>query len=897
MSKRMLIDAVREDEQRVVVLDKGTVVEADFNSASKTQIKGNIYLARITRVEPSLQAAFVDFGHGKHGFLPFAEIHPDYFQIPVADREALVESVQEAVARRQTSKPDEAPEATAAQPIEPQAAPEELAGKANKDPKPKKTRRVRKSTQKAEAEAEEGQTQASEALASSAADVQEEKDEKKETKAPEKKPRGRSGKKPVTAAIREDIVYADANESIDTVHPQEDEQEGKGEANPTLEETHKRISRSRSRRKPATQSVAAEKPNRPPRRHRDDEMDDLSDTDFEARIMTRAILSKRYKIQEVIKRNQVVLVQASKEERGDKGAAMTTYLSLPGRYCVLMPNTHRAGGISRRISSVTDRKRLKSVLDELTIPSSMSLIVRTAGAERTKQEIKRDHAYLSRMWDEIRETTLNSFAPALIYDEANLIKRAIRDIYESDTQEVLVTGEASYKTAKAFMKTLTPSHASRVKRYEGETPLFQAYAVEEMLEALNNPTVTLPSGGYLFINQTEALVAIDVNSGKATRERNIEETALATNLEAAHEAARQLRLRDLAGLVVIDFIDMDETRNVAAVEKALKEALKPDRARIQVGHISQFGLMELSRQRLRPSVAEATMSVCPTCHGTGYIKSNEATGRSLIRQVEAALQKGGIEGVKLFAGTELALSLANDQRAQLARLESAFSVSIEIAIDIHIGPAQYRGVYDRGGRFEAFGNAPTYPSAKRGRGKSKDRAEPRTPEPQSERQDDTRAEKPKRSARSKNADNPDVETHEASNEEALASPESSEEGERKKRRRGKRGGRSRSRKQDEMQEAQESALTMETTHAGEGAKDPSKAPQPDLALRSENAQSVEEKPKRKRPRKPKAEAETHAPAPVKEASPPAPKPTQGEALPADTTPSKKRGWWNRVMGM
>ena len=421
------------------------------------------------------------------------------------------------------------------------------------------------------------------------------------------------------------------------------------------------------------------KPTRPSRR-RDDEMDDLSDADFEARVMTRAILSKRYKIQEVIKRNQVVLVQAAKEERGDKGAAMTTYLSLPGRYCVLMPNTHRAGGISRRINSVADRKRLKSILDDLGVPSSMSLIVRTAGAERTKQEIKRDYAYLSRMWDEIRETTLSSFAPALIYDEANLIKRAIRDIYESNTEEVLVAGEASYKAAKAFMKTLTPSHANRVKHYTGETPLFQAYEVEEKLEALNNPTVTLPSGGYLVINQTEALVAIDVNSGRATRERSIEETALATNLEAAKEAARQLRLRDLAGLVVIDFIDMDENRNVGAVEKALKDALKPDRARIQVGRISQFGLMELSRQRLRPSVAEATMTTCPTCHGTGYIKSNEGTSRSIVRQIEAELQKGGIDKVTVFAGADLTLSLANDQRAELARLEDAFDIHIEIAL-------------------------------------------------------------------------------------------------------------------------------------------------------------------------------------------------------------------------
>lgn len=828
MSKRMLIDAAQADEQRVVVLDGDTLVEADFFSAAKAQIKGNVYLARITRVEPSLQAAFVDFGNGRHGFLPFSEIHPDYFQIPVADREALLEDVQEALTKRQVAlekaeeeaeakassqdevevseydadtDAEEAPKPKARSRRKPKAAKEETAedaveaapeaeAVAEEEEKPKKRRSPRK--KKIDSDAEAGEASAE----SAPVEAEEEKPKKRrsprkkkaeadaegseateEPAADEEKPKKatRSRKKSVAAAVEEEVVYADDTPT----EAAEQSNEGDSAADDSGGEAPKSRSRSRSRRGSgrgnnggnSSGNDRGDRGRGRPQRRRDDELDELSDAEFESRTMTRAILQKKYRIQEVIKRNQVVLVQVAKEERGEKGAALTTYLSLPGRYCVLMPNTHRGGGISRRIASASGRKRLKSVLDELDIAPSMSLIVRTAGAERTKQEIKRDFAYLTRTWDEIRETTLNSFAPTMIYEEASLIKSAIRDIYESDTSEVLVEGAEAQKAAKAFMKTLTPSHAARVKLYDDETPLFQKHGVEGMLESLNAPQVRLPSGGYLVFNQTEALVAVDVNSGKATRERNIEETALRTNVEAARECARQLRLRDLAGLVVIDFIDMEEHKNVTAVERALKEALKPDRARIQVGRISQFGLMELSRQRLRPSVAEATMVTCPTCHGTGFVKSDAVNARGIVRQVELALSQGNAGQVRIIAGAPLALKLANTQRENLSRLEATFGTEIEIVIDSAMGPTHFRCVLDRDGRHEAFGtegDGPREPKSK-GRNRGRGRGEPRN-EPKEE----------------------------SVAEEARSDDD--EEGDRKRRRRGKRGGRGRG-KRDEATEA------------------------------------------------------------------------------------------------
>jgi ribonuclease E len=515
MTRRMLIDAAHEEETRVVVMEGNRVVDYDAEIANKRPLKGNIYLAKVTRVEPSLQAAFVEYGGNRHGFLAFNEIHPDYYKIPVADREALI--------------------------------------------------------------AEEAETLEDEGSENSA--------------------------------------------SVETMGG-----------------------------------------------------DDLEHVERQ-----RVSIQRRYKIQEVIKRRQILLVQVVKEERGTKGAALTTYLSLPGRYCVLMPNTSRGGGISRKITNARDRKRLKTIIDGLNIDAGMAIILRTAGSERSKVEIKRDYDYLIRLWNDIRDLTLASTAPSLIYEEGNLIKRTIRDLYAKEIEEILVDGDSGYKTAKDFMKTLIPSHAKKVKKYAKDgVPIFQEYKAENLLETIHSPTVQLRSGGYIVIHQTEALVAIDVNSGRATRERHIEETALKTNSEAAEEIARQLKLRDLAGLIVIDFIDMEDNRNNFSVERRFKEALKNDRARIQIGRISPFGLLEMSRQRLRSSVIEITGDPCPHCNGTGYIQSTDWMALQVLRAVEDEAARQNASEIELSVSSEVALYLLNQKRQLLSELENRNSLRVII---------------------------------------------------------------------------------------------------------------------------------------------------------------------------------------------------------------------------
>jgi ribonuclease E len=516
MSKTMLIDAAHPEETRVVVLAGNQIDDFDFESASKKQIRGNIYLAKVTRVEPSLQAGFVEYGGNRHGFLAFGEIHPDYYQIPAADREALL--------------------------------------------------------------AEEAEQAA---------------------------------------------------------------------------------------------------------------LDEESDGDDE-QVRARRAAQRRYKIQEVIRRRQIMLVQAVKEERGNKGAALTTYLSLAGRYCVLMPNTPRGGGISRKITAVGDRKRLKSVISELEVPKGMGLIIRTAGAKRTKIEIKRDYEYLLRLWDDIRERTMKSIAPSLIHEEDNLVKRAVRDLYDKDVDAILVEGEEAYREAKDFIKMLMPSHAKKVQQYKAATPLFSRMKVESQLESIHSPIVQLRSGGYIVINQTEALVAIDVNSGRSTRERSIESTALKTNLEAAEEAARQMRLRDLAGLVVLDFIDMEENRNDRAVEKKMKDALRFDRARVQMGKISGFGLLEISRQRRRTGVLEGSSHICPTCDGTGRVRSPESASLQALRSVEAAVANRKDCEVALHADIATALYLLNEKRDHLTRLVQERGLVVRVFAESDMTPGQYR---------------------------------------------------------------------------------------------------------------------------------------------------------------------------------------------------------------
>ncbi|MBU6252245.1 MAG: ribonuclease E/G [Alphaproteobacteria bacterium] len=557
MTMRMLIDARHPEETRVAVVKGNRIEEFDFESAERRQLKGNIYLAKVTRVEPSLQAAFVDYGGNRHGFLAFSEIHPDYYQIPKEDREALLREEAEHAAAEAALRAAEGDD-------------EPLDGHHDDD--------------------------------------------------------GRDHDRP----------DSDLEDDLDGDAP------------------------------PAPEAAGGNG-------HDDHGAEDLR--------RKRMALRRRYKIQDVIHRRQVLLVQVVKEERGNKGAALTTYLSLAGRYCVLMPNTTHGGGISRKISNAADRKRLKTIMSELNLPPSMGCIVRTAGLQRTKTEIKRDFDYLARLWDEIRENTLKSQAPALINEDSDLIKRAIRDIYNREIDEVIVEGEAGYRKARDFMKLLMPSHVKKVKSYADPVSLYQRYGVEDQLEAMYHPVVQLKSGGYLVINPTEALVSIDINSGRSTREHGIEQTALSTNLEAAQEIARQLRLRDMAGLVVIDFIDMESNGNVRKVEKAMKAALANDRARIQVGRISQFGLLEMSRQRLRTGVLEASTRECPHCEGTGLVRTASSAGLSALRMLEEEAARGRGSQLVLRASQEAAFYVLNRKRAELGEIEARYGVMIDVQSD------------------------------------------------------------------------------------------------------------------------------------------------------------------------------------------------------------------------
>ena len=593
----MLIDATHLEEKRVVVVDGVRLDELDIETSTKKQIKGNIYLAKIARVEPSLQAAFVDYGGNRHGFLAFSEIHPDYYQIPVADREALKASM----AGEDRDDDEDAPE---------QPAPQ------------KRPRRRRRRN------AENGENAENNENA-------------------------------------ENTVMADAAPAEDSVQesPESNENAESGDNNENGENGD------------------------------DAEMQIESVTETEADYMRPSRPKIRnYKIQEVIHRGQVLLVQVTKEERGNKGAALTTYLSLAGRYCVLMPNSAGRGGVSRKITNVSDRKKLKAVIAELDMPAGMSVIVRTAGKERTKLEIKRDYDYLIKTWIAIRDKTMESSAPALIHEECDIIKRALRDMYTRDISEIYVEGEEEYRTAREFMKMLTPSHAKKIHLYKDETiPLFYRYQVESQLEAIHSNIVQLKSGAWLVMDQTEALVAIDVNSGRSTKERSIEETALKVNLEAADEIARQLRLRDMAGLVVIDFIDMEEPRNNHAVERRMKEALKRDRARIQMGRITGFGLMELSRQRLHSSFIESSYSVCPHCRGKGMMRSVESASIHTIRLLEEEALKRRFSEIRLTVPTTVALYVLNNMRPDLTRLEKQYDVSLTVQGDDSLPyPIDYR---------------------------------------------------------------------------------------------------------------------------------------------------------------------------------------------------------------
>ncbi len=635
MTKRMLIDAAHPEQTRVAIVDGNRVEEFDFESQNKRQLRGNIYLAKVTRVEASLQAAFVDFGGNRHGFLAFNEIHPDYYQIPVEDRQKLLE---------------------------------------------------------AEAAAEAAELAAEEA-----------QDDEEEIS---------------------DTDHGDTEHDPDTAE----------EAQIAHEAVKKREKRRRNN-------------------------------------------YRRYKIQEVIKHGQIMLVQVVKEERGTKGAALTTYMSLAGRYCVLMPNTAKGGGISRKISNAADRKRLKNITNELDIAAGMGLIIRTAGAKRNKTEIKRDYTYLTRLWSTIREKTLESSAPALVHEEGGLVRRAVRDLYGKDIEAVLVEGEEAYKDAKSFMKMLMPSHSERVKQYKEKYPIFLRYQVEDQLETIHSPEVQLKSGGYLVIHQTEALVAIDVNSGRATRERNVEATALKTNLEAAEESCRQMRLRDLAGLIVIDFIDMEENKNNRAVEKRMKEALKRDRARVQAGRISMFGLFEMSRQRRRASVIEGSSQVCPTCNGLGVIRSTESSALQALQALESEGMRKRSAVVKLMAPSSVALYILNEKRSQLYDIENQSGMRVLVETDPEMHPPQHEIIV-----------VEPLPTAAQSEGNPKEerakRNKKRSPKSKTEQKEAAKPNKPVSDEDTKSKSKPRSDKAETTDETQDAEP--------KRKRRGRRGGRKRS---------------------------------------------------------------------------------------------------------
>ena len=667
MSKRMLIDSSHPEETRVVVLDGSKVEEFDFEAASRRPLKGNIYLAKVTRVEPSLQAAFVEYGGNRQGFLAFAEIHPDYYQIPVADRQALL-AEQEAEARRRQEDdfesfemrgksddaPEEAEEAEEEAPEDDSDATLVTLDAATIEPLPDRVEEERAEPEQNSASAH-AEDHDDVFVNHGGADHSHDDDDDSEI------PDAPLTKSEAAEDAEADYGHDQAALAAEAVMENEDEIEPVAPSSEHAVSENGEAAPGENGEAPVSDKANAEGGEKPLQM---------------ARPPQKWMRKKHYKIQEVIKRRQIILVQVVKEERGNKGAALTTFLSLAGRYCVLMPNTPRGGGISRKITNAADRKRLKSAAQGLELPEGMGLIIRTAGENRTKLEIRRDYEYLIRLWDTIREKTLASNAPACVYEEGDLIKRAIRDLYNKDVADVIVEGEEGHRNAKEFMRMLMPSQARNVHQYKDTVPLFQRMHIEAQLDAMFSATVTLKSGGYLVINQTEALVSIDVNSGRATREHSIEETARKTNLEAADEVGRQLRLRDLAGLIVIDFIDMEESRNDREVEKRLRDAVKNDRARVQIGKISQFGLMEMSRQRLRAGVVAGSTVMCPHCAGAGIVRSVESTTLRVLRALEEEGEKNRAAAVTVKVAADIALYALNQKRRELARIEAEYDMDV-----------------------------------------------------------------------------------------------------------------------------------------------------------------------------------------------------------------------------
>ncbi len=870
MASKMLIDAAHPEETRVVVVKGNRVEEFDYESAAKKQLRGNIYLAKVTRVEPSLQAAFVDYGGNRHGFLAFTEIHPDYYQIPVADRQALLE---EEAAEQSRASAEEAAEDEAAAGRKRRRGRRGRGGRPEQDAR--KDRSVEAKIVDGEAtpvgtEADSGETASTVRL--EASDLIHEVSEKAE--------------RPEVLDLEASDVVSEAGTTVEEIDEEEDDDDadaaevvgqpvevgqGNGEA---AAETVESV---------GSEDALEEVPERARRRR-----------------------GRPYKIQEVIRRRQIILVQVVKEERGTKGAALTTYLSLAGRYCVLMPNTARGGGISRKITQPTDRKRLREIAGELEVPEGMGLIIRTAGAQRTKTEIKRDYDYLLRLWETVRDLTLKSTAPSLVYEEGSLIKRSSRDLYNKDIDEVLVAGDDAYREAKDFMRMLMPSHAKNVKPYKEPEPVFIGYQVERQLAAMFSPQVTLKSGGYIVINQTEALVAIDVNSGKATREHNIEDTALKTNLEAAEEIARQLRLRDLAGLIVIDFIDMDERRNSRLVERRLKESLRNDRARIQVGRISHFGLLEMSRQRLRTGMLEGSTNACTMCQGTGIVRSVESVALDILRSIEDRLITDGVVPLVATTAVDVALYILNQKRSHLKDIEQRYRIPITVTADENLHVSQY--TIDRSAESADFGHgesavvqmdwahhnplpahphphpAPQAAEGEQEGGRRRSRRRRRKRRGPGEEGEGVESLRPVAT------EAPDTDEDDEPRERVAAESESAEPGQssRKARRRGRRGGRrGRSGQRPERPE-----LEAEGQGAAKSAAAGEAAPADVGAIAPQNGRGGADRPGRRETERPARVEEPAFATPVSE-RPSVPAETRAESETTEEVAPPRRGWWSR----
>ncbi|MEL7490718.1 MAG: Rne/Rng family ribonuclease [Pseudomonadota bacterium] len=923
MSKKMLIDAAHAEEVRVCVLENRKVEDFDFESSSRKPLRGNIYLARVTRVEPSLQAAFVEYGGNRHGFLAFNEIHPDYYQIPVSDREALQAADAEEAAlaaeldlvqRGDEEDDDEDRHAYAHDDSDDDGAVEEVSADEETDePDADDVRAEAQSIDDTEIGDDDSRDEEEEE--ENADDDERVADDNAEEDSGDNVDPSAEDASDDEAASENDAPEAELVAAAD---------DGGDQPIPFVTPIFPFVAASADEETPDTDADDAnadkeeETPAVDPRTTKRVE---LLERYKEAK-RKRARLLRNYKIQEVIKRRQILLIQVVKEERGNKGAALTTYMSLAGRYCVLMPNTARGGGISRKIPNASDRKRLRRVVDSLDVPQGMGLIIRTAGAKRTKTEIKRDYDYLIRLWENIRSLTLESIAPCLIYEEASLIKRAIRDLYDKDISKVLVEGEEGYREAKDFMKMLMPSHAKNVQPYKDKLPLFVKHDVEKQLDAMYQPSVRLKSGGYLVINQTEALIAVDVNSGKATRERNIELTALKTNLEAAVETARQCRLRDLAGLIVIDFIDMEENKNNRAVEKKLKEALKHDRARIQVGRISGFGLLEMSRQRRRSGIVDGTTHACPTCNGAGAVRSNEMAALRILRAVEseAISRRAAIVSVK--ASLDVTLYVLNYKRAWLKRIEDDYAVSIEVIADQSKAGDQYdiekRGEPKprpvetsvvRADLSDAMADEDEDATSEAAADESEDEkpARRKRRRRRKKRQDDDGAE----AQRGDDAvDEDDAPVEDSEREEEARASDDEDSGERKKRRRrGRRGGRRKNKRTAEDangeaspdagdgEEAAASETNADEAAADAGAFDEAPAASPSSADDTIDQPTADE-PVSDEEASAEPEAETvedaeSGVAPIVADAPP----TADEiAERVKKRKSSKKGWWSRALG-